>query len=159
MFIGEGPGAEEDKQGEPFCGPAGKLLMKMAAAIGYKRGEIYLDNTVKCRPENNRKPTAVEAKTCVQHVLQQIPLVNPRVVVLVGNVAVEYVTGISAPMRVMHGTWHEVAGYPTSVIYHPAYLLRLQNPELQKKKMETWEDLLAIKARIEAVKLSEIAAP
>lgn len=157
MWIGEGPGAEEDKGGEPFSGPAGRLLMKMGAAIGYSREQMYLDNVVKCRPDNNRKPTKAEAIVCSQHIKQQIEILRPYAIVLIGGTAAEHLLGKTQPMKYIRGYWYEYklsdgTIIPTRVIWHPAYLLRLQGADLDARKDEAWVDLKAVKERVDSLK-------
>lgn len=138
LFIGEGPGAEEDARGEPFVGQAGKLLDAMLAAIELQRGDrVYIANAVKCRPPNNRTPEATEMAACRPWLAQQIVLLKPKVIVLLGKAAVHSVLGIDKPLASLRGQVHEYAGIPVAVTYHPAYLLR-NLPD----KAKAWEDLL-----------------
>jgi DNA polymerase len=143
MFIGEGPGAEEDAQGLPFVGPAGQLLDKIIGAIGMKRDDVYITNTVKCRPPGNRDPEADEVAACRRFLDRQIDLVGPRVIVALGRVAGQLLLGTEAPLARMRGTWHEVRGIPTRVTYHPAALLRNQ-----QWKRPTWEDMQIVRDRL-----------
>lgn len=138
LFIGEGPGAEEDAQGEPFVGQAGKLLDNMLAAIGLRRGEgVYIANTVKCRPPGNRTPESAEMAACHPYLARQIALIRPKIIVLLGRAAVHSVLGIDHSLAGLRGTVHTYQGIPVVVTYHPAYLLR-NLPE----KAKSWEDLL-----------------
>lgn len=138
LFVGEGPGAEEDERGEPFVGQAGKLLDNMLAALGLKRGEkVYIGNAVKCRPPGNRTPTAEEMATCRPYLERQIALIQPKIIVLLGKAAVHSVLGEDKSLAAMRGKPFEYAGIPVVVTYHPAYLLR-SLPE----KAKAWEDLL-----------------
>jgi uracil-DNA glycosylase family 4 len=138
LFIGEGPGAEEDEQGDPFVGQAGKLLDSMLAAIGIKRGrEVYIANVVKCRPPGNRTPTAEEASACAPFLDRQIELVRPKVIVALGKTAATRLLGTEASLSSLRGRVHDYKGTPLVVTYHPAYLLR-SLPE----KSKAWEDLL-----------------
>ena len=155
LFIGEGPGADEDQFGEPFSGPAGQLLDKMIAGIGYSRSDVYIDNIVKCRPPNNRKPKRDEAETCSNHIKQQIEIIQPFTIICVGGVAAEYLLGLKAPMYSIRGKWYQYKGIPCRVIYHPAYLLRLRDTELLDRKQETWTDLQAIRKLINEIKSGE----
>lgn len=135
MFIGEGPGREEDEQGLPFVGKAGQLLTKMINAMQFKRPEVYIANIVKCRPPNNRNPEDDEIKECCLYLQKQIEFIQPKVLVLLGAVPVKTLlekTGITKT----HGIWHEYMGIKTMPTFHPAYLLR--NPEAKK---DAWEDL------------------
>ena len=141
LFIGEGPGAEEDEQGEPFVGQAGKLLDAMLAAIDLERGRgVYIGNAVKCRPPGNRNPEAAEMAACHPYLERQIQLLQPKLIVLLGRVAMHSVLGQDRPLGAMRGRRHEylLDGRPIPVVvtYHPAYLLR-NLPE----KARAWEDL------------------
>jgi uracil-DNA glycosylase len=138
LFVGEGPGAEEDAQGDPFVGPAGKLLDGMLAAIGCQRGrEVYIANVVKCRPPGNRNPTAEEAAACAPFLDRQIELVAPKLIVALGKVAAARLLGTDASIAAMRGKVHHYRGIPVVVTYHPAYLLRSLT-----EKAKAWEDLL-----------------
>jgi uracil-DNA glycosylase len=138
LFIGEGPGADEDELGEPFVGQAGKLLDSMLAAIGIKRGrEVYIANVVKCRPPGNRTPTGEEAGACAPYLDRQIELVKPKVIVALGKTAAARLLSTEASLGSLRGRAHDYKGTPLVVTYHPAYLLR-SLPE----KAKAWEDLL-----------------
>jgi len=138
MFIGEGPGAEEDTQGEPFVGQAGKLLDNMLAALDIGRGnKVYIGNAVKCRPPGNRTPEASEIATCRPYLDRQIALLKPKIIVLLGKVAVQSVLHEDKTLVSMRGSRFEYAGIPVVVTYHPAYLLR-NLPD----KSKAWEDLI-----------------
>jgi uracil-DNA glycosylase family 4 len=137
LFIGEGPGAEEDKRGEPFVGQAGKLLDNMLAAIGLKRGEnVYIANAVKCRPPGNRNPERDEIATCHPYLARQIELISPKLIVLLGRIAVQALLETEAALARLRGRLHDFRGIPVIVTYHPAYLLR-NLPD----KAKAWEDL------------------
>ena len=137
LFIGEGPGAEEDAKGEPFVGQAGKLLDSMLAAIGLKRGEnVYIANVVKCRPPGNRNPEASEAQQCEPYLEQQIALIQPKLIVALGKVAVQNLLKADATIASLRGRLHDYQGIPLIVTYHPAYLLR-NLPD----KAKAWADL------------------
>jgi uracil-DNA glycosylase len=136
MFIGEGPGADEDAQGLPFVGRAGQLLNNMIAAMGLKRSEVYIANIVKCRPPQNRTPEPEEANTCTQFLFRQIDVVRPEVIVALGATAATYLLGSKSPLARLRGRLHEARGSKLIVTYHPAYLLR---DPTQKK--EAWKDL------------------
>jgi uracil-DNA glycosylase family 4 len=136
MFVGEGPGADEDVSGEPFVGKAGQLLNNMIAAMGLKREEVYIANIVKCRPPQNRVPEPVEANTCSQFLLRQMDIVQPEVVVALGSTAATYLLGAKQSLSSLRGRWHEVRGAKLAVTYHPAFLLR--DP---RQKGEAWADL------------------
>ena len=138
LFIGEGPGAEEDVRGEPFVGQAGKLLDAMLASLGIARGDkVYIANAVKCRPPGNRTPEAAEMAACRPWLERQITLLKPKVIVLLGKAAVHSVLGEDKSLAAMRGRRFEHAGIPVAVTYHPAYLLR-NLPD----KAKAWEDLL-----------------
>jgi len=136
MFVGEGPGADEDAQGLPFVGRAGQLLNNMIAAMGLKREQVYIANVVKCRPPNNRTPDPGEANTCMQFLWRQIDVVRPQVLVALGATAATYLLGHRQPLAGLRGRIHAVRGSSLIVTYHPAYLLR--DP---RQKKEAWADL------------------
>ncbi len=138
MFIGEGPGFEEDRKGEPFVGRAGKLLDRMLAAIGFDRTRVYIANTVKCRPPENRNPRPEELAACNGYLQRQIALVRPRVIVALGGVAANTLLQSEAPVGKLRGRVYRFgeAGVPLVVTYHPAYLLRAP-----QQKRAAWEDL------------------
>ena len=148
LFIGEGPGAEEDERGEPFVGQAGRLLDAMLAAIGLARGEdVYIANAVKCRPPGNRTPENAEMAACFPYLKRQIALIQPRLIVLLGRVAVHSVLGESRPLASLRGRTLSYRDgdreIPVLVTYHPAYLLR-NLPD----KAKSWEDLCRARALI-----------
>ena len=137
MFVGEGPGAEEDRRGEPFVGQAGRLLDNMLAALGLRRGEdVYIANAVKCRPPHNRTPESAEIAACAAFLDRQIALVRPRLLIALGRPAAQVLLGREVSIAGARGKRFERGGVPVIVTYHPAYLLR--NP-LDKGK--AWEDL------------------
>ena len=137
LFVGEGPGAEEDRAGEPFVGQAGKLLDNMLDAIRLRRGDnVYIANIVKCRPPGNRNPQAEEAVACAPYLARQIALIKPRLIVALGKVAAVNLLGRDASISSLRGTVHDYQGTPLIVTYHPAYLLRTL-PD----KAKAWEDL------------------
>jgi uracil-DNA glycosylase family 4 len=137
LFVGEGPGADEDAQGEPFVGQAGKLLDNMLAAIRLKRGEnVYIANVVKCRPPGNRNPEPGEALCCEPYLHRQIDLIRPRLIIALGKVAAANLLASDASVASMRGRVHEYRGTPLIVTYHPAYLLRTL-----ADKAKAWEDL------------------
>jgi DNA polymerase len=136
MFVGEGPGADEDTQGLPFVGKAGQLLNNMISAMGLKREEVYIANIVKCRPPGNRTPEPVEANTCSQFLLRQMDVVQPEVVVALGATAATYLLGVKQSLAGLRGRWHSCRGAKLAVTYHPAFLLR--DPRM---KGEAWKDL------------------
>jgi uracil-DNA glycosylase len=124
MFVGEGPGADEDASGIPFVGKAGQLLNNMIAAMGLKREEVYIANIVKCRPPANRAPEFVEATTCSQFLLRQIDIVRPEIIVALGATAATYLLGVKQSLASLRGHWHSARGAKVAVTYHPAFLLR-----------------------------------
>jgi uracil-DNA glycosylase family 4 len=138
LFVGEGPGADEDEHGEPFVGQAGKLLDSMLAAVGCQRGrDVYIANVVKCRPPGNRTPTPDEAAACAPFLDRQIELVGPKLIVALGKTAATRLLGTEATLASLRGRVHRYRGIPLVVTYHPAYLLR-SLPE----KAKAWEDLV-----------------
>jgi DNA polymerase len=136
MFVGEGPGADEDAQGLPFVGRAGQLLNNMIAAMGLKREEVYIANVVKCRPPGNRTPEPEEANTCSPFLFRQIDVVRPEVLVALGATAATYLLGQRQPLAGLRGRVHTFRGTRLIVTYHPAFLLR--DP---RQKKEAWADL------------------
>ena len=136
MFVGEGPGADEDAQGLPFVGRAGQLLNNMIAAMGLKREQVYIANVVKCRPPQNRTPEPGEANTCVPFLFRQIDVVRPQVLVALGATAATYLLGHRQPLAGLRGRIHAFRGTQLIVTYHPAFLLR--DP---RQKKEAWADL------------------
>ncbi len=138
MFIGEGPGAEEDRQGEPFVGRAGQLLDKILRAMNLRRSEVYIGNIIKCRPPGNRNPHPDEALACLPYLKQQIELIEPKVIVALGLVAAVYLLGLSPNVSVksLRSRVYDYKGRPVVVTYHPAALLR--SPAY---KAPTWEDM------------------
>jgi DNA polymerase len=137
LYIGEGPGAQEDATGEPFVGQAGKLLDNMLAAIDLKRGRgVFIANIVKCRPPGNREPTHYEARQCEPYLARQIDLIRPKLIIALGKVAAQNLLGTDAGIGSLRGKLHQHAGIPVIVTYHPAYLLRTPTA-----KAKAWEDL------------------
>lgn len=143
LFVGEGPGAEEDKQGEPFVGRAGQLLTKMIEAMGLSRDRIYIANVVKCRPPNNRDPEPDEVLTCSPFLRAQIAIIKPEVIVTLGRYASQTLLGSTTPMSQLRGQWTTFEGVEVMPTFHPAFLLR--NPP---KKKEVWEDLQLVMKRL-----------
>jgi DNA polymerase len=137
LLVGEAPGAEEDRLGEPFVGQAGKLLDNMLAAIGLARGKnVYIANTLKCRPPGNRNPEPEEMAKCAPFLLRQIALIRPRLILAMGRFAVQTLLQTDASIASLRGRLHQYAGVPLIVTYHPAYLLR-NLPD----KAKSWADL------------------
>ena len=142
VFVGEGPGAEEDRLGEPFVGPAGQLLDRMIAAMGYARDEVYICNVVKCRPPENRTPRPEEAIACSRFLKPQLGLIAPQIIVALGRCAAENL-GVAKPEGSWRGRWGSYEGVPVMPTYHPAYLLR--SPE---QKRIVWDDLKLVLGRL-----------
>ena len=136
MFIGEGPGADEDRLGRPFVGKAGQLLDKMIAAMKLSREEVFIANVVKCRPPNNRVPSSDEATACIGYLKRQIELVKPEVIVLLGATADSFLLGRSEGITKLRGKWQAYEGIPVMPTFHPAFLLRQESA-----KREAWHDL------------------
>ena len=143
MFVGEGPGADEDIQGVPFVGKAGQLLNNMIAAMGLQRQDVYIANIVKCRPPGNRVPEPVEANTCSQFLLRQVDVIQPQVIVALGSTAATYLLGVRQSLSALRGRWHSCRGAKLAVTYHPAFLLR--DP---RQKSEAWKDLQMVMAEM-----------
>jgi DNA polymerase len=137
MFIGEAPGADEDRQGKPFVGRAGQLLTDMITkGMGLDRSEVFIANVLKCRPPENRTPTLEESDNCVGYLEQQIAIIRPEFICLLGKVALLGLLKVDSTMSRARGKWYYYKGIPTIVTYHPSYLLR--RPDA---KREVWEDL------------------
>jgi uracil-DNA glycosylase family 4 len=137
LFVGEGPGAEEDQRGEPFVGQAGKLLDNMLAAIGLKRGnDAYIANAVKCRPPENRTPAPEETAACLPYLARQVELIQPKLIVALGRPAAQTLLQSEVKIAAARGRLHDYRGIPVIVTYHPAYLLRTP-----QDKAKAWEDL------------------
>lgn len=147
MFVGEGPGADEDLQGRPFVGRAGILLTKMISAMGLRRDDVYIANIVKCRPPQNRDPESEEVNTCIPFLHKQIRVVNPRVIITLGKTASQSLLKSRTPISQMRGKFHDWEGIPVMPTYHPAYLLR-QEPDKQPKR-EAWADLQQVMSCLE----------
>ncbi len=144
IFIGEGPGEQEDLQGEPFVGPAGKLLDTMMEIIGLDRTKVYITNIVKCRPPRNRDPLPDEQEACIGWLRRQIDLVDPRIIVFLGRIAAMAFIGSDFRITRQHGQWFEVLGRPAMALYHPSALLR--DPS---KRPETFVDLKLLQQEIQ----------
>ena len=140
MFIGEAPGADEDAQGRPFVGPAGKLLDKMLAAIGFRRDEVFICNVLKCRPPQNRDPVVDEVAACWPYLRRQVELVAPKAICAFGRFAAQTLLSTEGSLGRLRGATHEFMGIPVVVTYHPAALLRNQ-----QWKRPAWEDLKVLR--------------
>lgn len=146
MFIGEGPGADEDMQGLPFVGKAGQLLNLSLTALGIDRTDVYIANIVKCRPPQNRTPEADEINMCLDYLRNQVILIKPQIIVLLGNTALKSILGTQYNISASRGSWVEKKGIIYMPTYHPAALLRDNS-----KKIDFWKDLKKIKERYEKV--------
>lgn len=136
VFVGEGPGFEEDKQGIPFVGKAGQLLTKMINAMGLTRDDVYICNVVKCRPPGNRNPEPDEIATCEPFMVKQLQIIQPKVIVALGKFAAQTLLRVQTPISRIRGQWHEYNGIKLMPTFHPAYLLRNEND-----KRKAWSDL------------------
>jgi uracil-DNA glycosylase len=151
MFVGEAPGADEDAQGEPFVGVAGQLLTKIIQAMGLSRQSVYIANILKCRPDTpgqssgNRAPTEEEMETCIPYLLEQIDLIQPRVIVALGGTAVKGLLHSKTGIMRLRGQWQTFRGIPTMPTYHPAFLLRNQ---AMSEKRKVWEDMLQVMEKL-----------
>lgn len=151
LFIGEAPGADEDAQGEPFVGRAGQLLTKIIETMGFKRGDVYIANVLKCRPDmpegssGNRPPTPAEMETCLPYLMQQVEIIQPKVMVALGSTAMAGLFPGFEKITKNRGKWHDFRGTPVMPTYHPSYLLRNQS---NATKREVWEDMLQVKERL-----------
>ena len=149
MFVGEAPGADEDRQGLAFVGAAGQFLTKMIAAMGYTRDQVFIANICKCRPPNNRTPSPPEMAACVPYLKRQIALVKPKCLILLGNTAMR---GLFPDAFVRRGQWHTYEGIPAIGTFHPAYILRFDSARdpagLRKAKLEVWDTLKLALARL-----------
>ena len=143
MFIGEGPGADEDRQGRPFVGAAGQLLDKMIMAMQFRREEVYIANIVKCRPPRNRAPMPEEAQACIGYLEHQIRMIRPEVIVLLGATAAHFLLRREEGIMRLRGRWLEYDGIPVMPTFHPAFLLRQESA-----KREAWEDLKQVMRRL-----------
>ena len=143
MFIGEGPGADEDAQGIPFVGKAGQLMNKAFEGIGLKRDDVYIANIVKCRPPQNRNPEKDEAEACIDYLRNQVMIIKPKIIVLLGNVALKNILGDEYGITKVRGNWIERKGIWYMPTFHPAALLRDES-----KKIDFWKDLKRIMEKL-----------
>ena len=143
MFVGEAPGADEDRQGEPFVGRAGQLLTKIIEAVGYAREEVYIANVIKCRPPGNRNPKPTEVETCEPFLLKQIEIIQPKVICALGSFAAQTLLRTDQKISALRGKFHDYRGVKVMPTYHPAYLLR--NPHA---KREVWDDMKMVIAEL-----------
>jgi uracil-DNA glycosylase family 4 len=144
VFVGEAPGADEDRAGEPFVGAAGQLLTKMIEAMGYARGDVYICNVIKCRPPGNRNPEPGEVAACEPFLRKQLAALRPRIIVTLGKFAAHCLLGVDTPITRLRGTFASYEGVPVMPTYHPAYLLREPS-----RKREAWADLQQVMAALE----------
>ena len=144
VFIGEAPGAEEDRQGLPFVGAAGQLLTKMIEAIKLRREEVFIANVLKCRPPGNRPPQPIEIQNCEPYLARQLALIRPKLICALGTFAARTILKTSVPISSLRGKIHDYRGIPVLCTFHPAYLLR--NPSEKKK---AWEDLKKLRALLD----------
>jgi uracil-DNA glycosylase family 4 len=151
MFVGEAPGADEDMRGEPFVGRAGELLTRIIETMGFRRDDVYIANVLKCRPDipegssGNRAPTLDEMQTCLPYLRAQIEIIQPKVMVALGGVAMRGLFGTAEPMKSLRGRWHDFGNIPVMATFHPSYLLR--NQALSEKR-KVWEDMLQVLERL-----------
>lgn len=148
MFIGEGPGADEDKEGLPFVGKAGKLMNFALEGIGINRDSLYITNIVKCRPPQNRDPESDEIEACIEYVKNQIGIIKPKIIVLLGKIALQNILGSEYKITSSRGKWLEKDGIMFMPTWHPAALLRDEN-----KKIQFWQDLELVKNKAEELNL------
>lgn len=148
MFIGEGPGADEDREGEPFVGKAGKLMNQAFQGLEISREKIYIANIVKCRPPNNRNPEKEEAIACLNYLRNQVVLIKPKIIVLLGSVALKNILGENYGITASRGKWIEKKGILYMPTFHPAALLRDDS-----KKIDFWNDLELVKVKAEELRL------
>lgn len=150
LFVGEAPGADEDRLGQPFVGAAGQLLTRIIAAMGLRREEVYLCNVLKCRPPNNRDPLPEEIAQCEPYLKRQIEIVRPKIICALGRIAAQALLKTEEPMKHLRGRLHRYEGIPVIVTYHPAALLR--NPQW---KRPTWEDIKWLRREYDGVELRD----
>jgi DNA polymerase len=150
MFVGEAPGRDEDEQGEPFVGRAGKLLDKILAAMNLTRDDVYIANILKCRPPQNRDPQPDEMKACMPYLKEQIRIIQPQFLCALGRIAAQGLLETTTPLGKLRGKWHRFEGIPLIVTYHPAALLRFA-----QYKRPTWEDMQTLMAEYERLNASK----
>jgi len=144
VFVGEGPGADEDAKGEPFVGAAGQVLNRIISAMGLKREEVYICNVVKCRPPGNRDPESDEIATCSPFLLRQLQSVNPEVIVALGKPASHTLLGTKEPISKLRGKFRDFHGIPLMPTFHPSYLLRKQGEGNMESFWEVWDDMAQV---------------
>jgi DNA polymerase len=153
LIIGEGPGQQEDEQGKPFVGKSGQLLEKILESVRFNtETDMYICNIVKCRPPENRVPTPVEVNACKGYLLEQIRLVDPKIILLTGATALKSLLGVKEGISKVRGQWMEWEGRLCMPIFHPAYLLRNQSRDKGSPKWLMWQDIQAVKAKVEELR-------
>ena len=155
MFIGEGPGADEDMEGRPFVGKAGKLLTKILDAAGISRTQVFISNVVKCRPPNNRVPGLEEMMACNKYLEAQIALINPGVIVCLGSTPTKWLLKTTEGISKIRGNWFKWRGIDLMPMFHPSYLLRNQSRKPGSPKELTWKDIQEVKRRLEQIDRSK----
>jgi uracil-DNA glycosylase family 4 len=149
LFVGEGPGRDEDIQGKPFVGRAGQKLNDIIKAMGLSRDDVYIANIVKCRPPENRNPEPDEINTCIGYLNQQIDIIKPKVICSLGAISAHTLLNVKTPISKLRGHFHDYNGTPLMPTFHPAYLLRNYTPQTRKL---VWEDMQQIMAKLEESK-------
>jgi len=153
LIIGEGPGQQEDEQGKPFVGKSGQLLEKILESVRFNtETDVYICNIVKCRPPENRVPTPVEVNACKGYLLEQIRLVDPKIILLTGATALKSLLGVKEGISKVRGQWMEWEGRLCMPIFHPAYLLRNQSRDKGSPKWLMWQDIQAVKAKVDELR-------
>jgi DNA polymerase len=157
LFIGEGPGADEDASGKPFVGKAGQLLTKILEAAGIPRQDVFITNVVKCRPPGNRVPTLEETFACDRFLQTQIALVSPRILICLGNTPTKWILKTSEGITKTRGKWFNWKGISVMPMFHPSYLLRYQSSTVGSPKHLTWTDIQAVKEKWLALEKGGVA--
>ena len=153
IFVGEGPGEEEDLTGRPFVGKAGRLLDKILESAGFKREDVYIANVVKCRPPGNRAPKPEEQRACSHFLLAQVAIIDPKVIVCLGGTAFSFFNGGNIPMKEARGKFFDwKAGIKLFAMYHPSYLLRVPSKASGSPKYQTWEDIRKLRKVYDALR-------
>ncbi|MFQ3616970.1 MAG: uracil-DNA glycosylase [Cyanobacteriota bacterium] len=152
MIVGEGPGQTEDETGLPFVGKSGQLLTKILESVQLTDDDVFICNVVKCRPPENRTPTTAEADACKGYLMEQIRLVNPKIILLTGATAMKGLLGIKQGITKVRGQWFEQDGRFYMPIFHPAYLLRNQSREKGSPKWLMWQDIQAVRAKLDEIR-------
>jgi len=153
MFVGEGPGEDEDRSGNPFVGRAGRLLDKILEAAQIDRKGVYITNVVKCRPPKNRTPMVEETMVCQRFLEAQIAVINPRIIVCLGNTPMKWFLGTSEGITKLRGQWFSWKGIDIMPMFHPSYLLRNESRKKNSPKALTWRDILEVRRRLDELKV------